>query len=63
MSVALLIVGVVSLLTGMFTVTRREAIMARHRLRAASTQSPPAYVVMGGMLSLMGVLFALAALL
>jgi hypothetical protein len=65
MSVPLFIVGVACLLTGAFVLTRREAIVARHRKRSATDTAQPrgAFAVMGGILGLAGVVFILAALL
>jgi hypothetical protein len=65
MSVFVLILGVACLMSGIFVLTWREAIAARHRKRSATdtTQAPAAFAVMGGILGLSGLVFVLAALL
>jgi hypothetical protein len=63
MSIPLFIVGMASLLTGVLALTRREAIVARHQRRTATSQSSAIYAVIGGILGLMGVVFILAAVL
>jgi hypothetical protein len=59
----MLTIGVLALPLSVRQIARRDALAARGASRNASVQSPMAWIVQGGILSLMGRVFILAALL
>ena len=59
----MLIIGVLALPLGVRQITRRDVLAARGASRNGSIQSPMAWIVQGAILSLMGLVFILAALL
>jgi hypothetical protein len=56
-SVFHLVIGLLLLPLGFFMAARREAVVARHRLRSEGrpVQAPAAYLLLGVMLALVGV--------
>jgi hypothetical protein len=62
-SVVTLVIGVLALPVGIRQIARRNTLAARGASKNAAIQSPMAWVVQGGILSLMGLVFILAALL
>ena len=55
-----LVVGILTLGLGLFMILRREAIVSRQRARLSSAQPAMLWLVLGGLLALVGV-FQLAA--
>ena len=63
MSVVHFIVGVAALAVGLLVLFGREAIVARQQRRSGSTliQAPMMYLVLGGLLALVGLLQVILA--